>query len=420
MKKDTKGVKENQDLKFKNGNGSHKEVMKNGLMDFVISAGLETLHEMIDESIESLCGERYRHISEREFIRWSMKKTKIILGGKKIEIKHNRVRSFKTYQEKALEILEYLKNEDLLQDRVFENMTIGISTRKYKRALEANSKSIVVSNISKSSVSRDFIVKSTAKLQEWLNEPIKDEYPFLMIDGIVFKKATVVIVLGIDRCGNKKVLGAWEGSTENARLCTDLLQNLIERELNTSKVKLVIIDGSKALRKAVTDVLGNEILIQRCQLHKKRNVLDYLPKEKQKSVFIAMSEAYRQEDYDTSHKLLMNLSNRLKKDFPKASTSLLEGLEETLTLVKLKAGKEIRKALCTTNPIESLNSNIKYITKRVKRWRDDKMVIRWVCTAVIESQKNFRKINGYHQIENLLNELETNDKKRIDNKEYVA
>jgi transposase-like protein len=283
-----------------------------------------------------------------------------------------------------------------------EQMIIGVSTRKYKRSLETAIAGIEPYSNSKSTVSRNFIAKTREKLEAWRNEPIKESYPFLMIDGIVYAKTTVLVALGIDKKGNKNVLGAWEGSTENSRVCIDLLQSLVERGFDLSACKLAVIDGGKALRKALDEVFGKDILIQRCQVHKKRNVADYLPKEKRETVKRAISEAYSSESYDAAKKLLQNTINWLEKDYPSAARSMWEGLEETLTLHKLKAHRKIRKSLSTTNPIESLNSGIRNVTRRVKRWRNSNMIIRWVCTGIVESEKNFRKINGYDHIDSLL------------------
>lgn len=389
------------------------------LMDLLISAGIESIYEMVNDHITELCGENYKHIAERTFTRWSIKKTNLVFGGRKIAFKHNRVRNLKTDNEEQIKLIEYLKDLEPLLERVFENMTIGVSTRKYKRSIEGVS---VLSgkSISKSSVSRAFVAKTQKKLTDWLNMPITENYHFLMIDGIVFKKVTVVIALGIDKCGKKKVLGAWEGSTENTRLCTDLLTNLVDRGLNVDAIKLATLDGSKALYRAVKDVIGKGFFIQRCQVHKKKNVISYLPEEMHPSVNLAMSQAYKSNNYDTALKQLKNLVNRLKKDYPNASSSLSEGLEETLTLIKLGAHSSIIKSLATTNPIESLNSNIRHITKRVKRWRNSNMIMRWIYTGIEESEKSFRNINGCKYIDDLLYKIEVFNKNNLEKKQGVA
>jgi len=393
--------------------------VKTELMDLIISAGIESLYDLLDSYITELCGANYKHIADRTFVRWSIKKTGLVFGGRKIEIKHNRIRNLKTGKEEKIKILEDLKNLEPLLERVFENMSIGVSTRKYERSIEG--KDILSGkSISKSSVSRNFVAKTQKKLTEWLNMPIAEDYHFLMLDGIVFKKTTVVIALGIDKYGKKKVLGAWEGSTENARLCTDLLTNLVERGLNIEAIKLATIDGGKAIYKAVKDVLGKNFLIQRCQVHKKKNVISYLPDEMHASIYMTINQAYNSSDYETALKQLKNLSNRLKKEYPKASSSLNEGLEETLTLIKLRAHSSLIKSLATTNPIESLNSNIRHITKRVKRWRNSNMVMRWIYTGIEESEKNFRRINGCKYIDDLLYKIEAYEKNKLEKKLSVA
>lgn len=397
-----------------------KEEIHDSLLEKVISLGIESYLELIEEEITAICGERYKHITGREFGRWSSKETSVTLGGKKVSVKHSRVRNLKVNQERDLEAVACYKDKELLSERQMEQMIIGVSTRKYKRSLETVPGTMNSMSVSKSSVSRNFIAKTREKLGAWRSEPIREIYPFIMIDGIVYAKTTVLVAMGIDKKGNKKALGAWEGSTENSRVCIDLLQSLIERGFNTSECKLAIIDGGKALRKAIDDVFGKGILIQRCQVHKKRNVADYLPKEKRETVRRAISEAYNAETYDTAKKLLQNIICRLDKDYPGAARSMKEGLEETLVLHKLKAHKSIRKSLSTTNPIESLNSGIRNITKRVKRWKNSEMVMRWVYTGIIESEKNFRKINGHDHIDSLLINIESFGSKVLEENSQAA
>lgn len=397
-----------------------KEEIQDSLLEKVISLGIESYLELVEEEITSICGERYKHITGREFGRWSSKETSVTLGGKKVSVKHSRIRNLKENQEREIDTVACYKDKELLSERQMEQMIIGVSTRKYKRSLETLSGTMNSSSVSKSSVSRNFIAKTREKLGAWQSEPIREIYPFIMIDGIVYARTTVLVAMGIDKKGNKKVLGAWEGSTENSRVCIDLLQSLVERGFNIPGCKLAIIDGGKALRKAIDDVFGKRILIQRCQVHKKRNVADYLPKEKGETAKRAISEAYNAENYDTAKKLLHNITSWLEKDYPSAARSMKEGLEETLTLHKLKAHKSIRKSLSTTNPIESLNSGIRNVTKRVKRWKNSEMVMRWVCTGIIESEKNFRKINGHDHIDSLLTNIESFREKLLEENSQAA
>jgi putative transposase len=210
----------------------------------------------------------------------------------------------------------------------------------------------------------------------------------------------------------KKVLGAWEGSTENKEVSKDLLNNLTERGLKPEDVKLVILDGGKAINGAVRDKFGEHVFIQRCQIHKIRNVLAYLPEEMQASVRMAMKQAYKCGDYKTAKQMLTNLGNRLRKDNEKAANSLAEGQEETLTLLRLQASKILAKSLSTTNLIENLNGTIRRVTGRVKRWRNPNMVIRWVYTGINEAERGFRRINGYRDIGKLLTAIDYEIKKK--------
>lgn len=397
-----------------------KDYVENSLFEQIMTLGIDSYLELIENEITSLCGERYKHLSGREFTRWSKTESPVILGGRKVSIPYTRVRDIKNNKEKELESIENYKDKTLLSHRQMEQMIIGVSSRKYKRSLETTTEKLKTSSDSKSTVSRNFIAITRSKLEAWRNEPINIFYPVIMIDGIVYKKTTVIIALGIDKDGKKKALGAWEGSTENSRVCIDLLQNLIERGLDIPKIKLAVIDGSKALRKAINDVLGKDILIQRCQIHKIKNVVDYIPENMKGIIKRAMDEAYSADKYDTAKRLLQNIIKRLKKSYPQASRSLEEGLEETLTLHKLKAHKKLRKSLSTTNPIESLNSGIKNITRRVKRWRNSDMVIRWVCTGIIESERNFKKINGHDHLEALLENIDSMEKKMLDSETDAA
>jgi len=405
MKGKRKGSKKQEGILENTGKDLAYEV-GNSLFDLIVTLGMASFIEEIEDEVRKVCGDRYKHQSNREYMRWSAHESPVIFGGRKISIRHPRVRNIRTKTEKQIETIQQYKDRELLSLRQMEQMIIGVSTRKYRRSLETGIDGLEPYGDSKSTVSRNFVAKTLEKLKAWRDQLINELYPIIMIDGIVYAGTTVIIALGINKTGDKKVLGAWEGSTENSRVCIDLLQNLIERGFDPSACKLAVIDGSKALRKALDDVFGKRILVQRCQVHKKKNVAEYLPKEKRESAQKAMSEAYNAESYAIAKRSLLNLVKHLEKEYPQAARSLTEGMEETLTLHKLKAHKKIRKSLCTTNPIESLNSGIRNITRRVKRWRNSDMVIRWVCTGIIESEKNFRKINGHMYIEALLKNIE--------------
>lgn len=383
-----------------------ENLFKAGLMDLILSSGLAALHGLVEDEIRALCGDRYKNVSERALTRWGTTASPVVLGGKRVLVKRGRVRNQKTGKEVPLNTISAFNSQDLLAERHLENMLIGISTRKYLRSEEARVPGHKNYADSKSSISRNFVLKTKQKLNDWMNSKITEDFPILLIDGTVFKAATVIIVLGIDHAGNKRVLGAWDGSTENSRVCIDLLQSLIERGLDPGRVQMVGLDGGKAIHKAVTDVLGKDVLIQRCQVHKQRNVTAYLPKEMHHRVRWEMNDAYNATSYKKAKKTLDSLIQWLSKDYEQAAKSLAEGLEETLLMHKLGITGALKKTLVTTNLIENLNSRIKDHTARVRHWKNSNMVIRWVYTGIYEAEKGFRKIKGYKDIDKLLMRIE--------------
>jgi transposase-like protein len=248
--------------------------VKNGLYDLVIGAGLRVLEALLEQERIELCGPRYRHNREREVVRWGYDEhAELVLGGRRVGVKRPRARS-KSGKEVPLPSWEQFSAEDPLLTRAVEQMLVGVATRKYKRSLEPLPAGVSERGTSKSAVSRRFVEATEAQLEKWLAEPLGDfAIAVLMLDGIVCGAHTVLVALGIDEQGYKRVLGVCEGATENAAACTALLSNLVDRGLRTDRSILVVIDGSKALAKSVRDVFGNRALIQRCQVHKKSNVL---------------------------------------------------------------------------------------------------------------------------------------------------
>lgn len=392
------------------------------LLEFILLAGTQALYDMVEEEILELCGPRYRNIAERVNNRWGTAISPVVLGGKKVQVERPRVRNSKTGKEIPLQTIKRFQEEDLLNERQLEEMIIGVSTRKYCRSEEALIPGKKHYSDSKSSVSRRFTLRTKKKLRAWQTSPITEEYPILMIDATAFKIATVTIVLGINCDGDKRVLGAWTGSTENTQVCNDLLNNLKNRGLDPKAVKLLILDGGKAIRKAANDIFGTSFLVQRCQFHKINNVMSYLSLEEQPSVRRAMLDAYNAKDYATARQILENLQRALSRHNDNAARSLAEGMDETLTLLKLKVTGNLYKSLKTTNLIESLNSRIKSQAARVKRWRSPNMVIRWVYTGIVEAEKGFRRIRGYRNLDALLARLdyELEGKKNLENGREVA
>ncbi len=240
----------------------------------------------------------------------------------------------------------------------------------------------------------------------------------LLIDGIEVKRHTVIVALAVTTTGEKVPVGLWQGSTENAALCTSLLQDRISRGLRFQDRLLCAIDESRALRKAITDVLGDAVIVQRCQVHKLRNVKAHLPKERHEYVVSTMREAYRASTADLARKRLRSLAAWLgRNECPQAAASLREGLEETLTVMKLGLTGALRRTFATTNAIENLLGSVRRVTRNVRRWRGGRMVSRWTITALLAAQKSFRRARGCSDMRVLIDALK---RARLDSAEEAA
>jgi transposase-like protein len=259
--------------------------------------------------------------------------------------------------------------------------------------------------VSKSAVSRRFVALSAERLGQWLSRRIEVALPVVMIDGIHFRDRVVLVALGFDAQGKKHVLGIREGSTEKTQVVRALLADLIERGLDADAPRLWVIDGAKALRRAITETFGETALVHRCQEHKRRNVLAHLPEDLHASVSRALRDAWNTHDADLAQRQLERLANSLSKHHPGAAASLREGLQETLTLIRLDIDAALYRTLRTTNPIENLNGLIAHYTRNVKRWRDGQMVLRWVGTALHEASGGLRAVRGYREMKRLTSAL---------------
>jgi transposase-like protein len=244
------------------------------------------------------------------------------------------------------------------------------------------------------------------QLREWLSRRIDAvDLPVVMIDGIHFRDRVVLIALGFDSQGQKHVLGIREGSTEKTRVVRELLSDLIERGLDAERMRLWVIDGAKALRRAIHDVFGASALVQRCQVHKRRNVIEHLPEDMHASVSRAMADAWASNHVALAKRQLERLAGSLAKHHPGAAASLREGLDETLTVIDLGLKAALYRTFCTTNPIENLNGSIAQFTANVKRWRDGEMVLRWIGAALTDASRRFRAVRGYRDMKHLLRAL---------------
>jgi len=390
------------------------------LLEMCISMGTQALGKMLQDDVTALCSPRYNHDSERENNRWGKTKGPVTLGGQRLTVEKPRVRNVEG-KEVQLPSFNWFSKTDALNETVLGQIISGVTTRKYKKSLETSSTPKTYGS-SKSSVSRRFVMMTAAKLAEWQSKSIADlDLVVLMIDGVHFGDHTILVAVGIDNKGNKHVLGIQEGATENSRVCKDLLEDLIDRGLSSEGQYLFVIDGSKALRKAIKDVFGKWALIQRCQEHKIRNVTKHLgPRQGKTMVELAMRQAYQSKTSKIAKDKLLQLISRIEVISPGAAKSLKEGLEETLTVIDLKIPTTLRKSLQTTNIIESTISIVDNFTKNVKQWKNGMMVMRWVATGLLEAEKKFRKLRGYKHLASLQIAIERKIKETIDKEGEIA
>ena len=383
------------------------------LYDTVLTAGLAHVMEMLEAERAEVCGPRYRHDEKRSAYRAGSVPSSLVLAGRRVGVKRPRVRTT-AGEEIELPSWAVWSAEDPLDERALEQMLIGVSTRKYKRSLEKLPEELDSRGTSRSVVSKRF-VRGTAKQLRTVQERDLSgvDVKVLFIDGVHFHREHVVVsAVGVDAQGNKHVLGIWEGATEHSATCIALLENLMERGLRTDRSLLVVLDGSKALYKAVRAVFGKRALIQRCQEHKKRNVLDTLPERKRASVKQALNEAYRTKDHTRAEKLLENLARSLATDHPGAAASMKEGLNELLTVKRLGIGDPLlERTFSTTNLIENLIGQARDLSRRVKRWKNGAMILRWTAAGVLEAESRFNRIKGHRGMPTLVAALRKHDRR---------
>jgi transposase-like protein len=380
---------------------------RQNLMTWVHQRGLEALDEVFCADAEHLAGPKGKHRSERTHHHWGTTMTELPFGGQRITVERPRVRT-KDGHEAKLPTVESFRQIDPLAERVVERILLGVSTRSYGRSVETPPAGVQRRGTSKSAASRHLVERTRQKLRQDLGRRLDDvDLVALMLDGIEVAKRTLVVALGITTTGDKVPLGVEQGSTENSALCTTLLNGLIERGLRVTERILCVIDGGKGIRKALDDVFGDLAVVQRCQVHKKRNVRALLSPTHTAYVMTAMDGAYRSATVKTARQRLQQLAGWLENNGEEAaSKSLREGLDETLTVVKLGLPRTLQRGLSTTNAIENLMSSVRRVTRNVKRWRPrGDMRRRWVGLAITDAAKRFNRIKGHRELPVLIRAL---------------
>ncbi|MCA1652033.1 MAG: IS256 family transposase, partial [Acidobacteria bacterium] len=381
---------------------------KTELLELALRSGLKVFTAMLEEDRTALCGPRYAHEPDRAASRAGTPQSEVVLGGRKVSIQRPRVRT--AAGEIALPTFQTMASTDPLDRRVVEQMLVGVATRQYARSLEPLGPAIESRGTTKSAVSRRFVARTTAQLAAWQSAPLDVlDLVALLVDGVHVGDHCLIVALGIAADGQKHALGLWDGSTENATVCQGLLTNLQSRGLRTDRSLLVILDGSKALRQAVHATFGQAALVQRCQVHKTRNVLEYLSDRQRPWAQAILRRAYQSADVKTAQRLLLDLARRLETEYPSAAESVREGLDETLTVLTLNLSARLRRSLATTNAAESLLSRTRHVKRNVKRWRGGQMMLRWVAAGVLEAVKGFRRLKGYADMPTLVAALRARD-----------
>jgi transposase-like protein len=370
---------------------------REGLLALAVGTGLGVLDSLLEADVDRLVGPKGRHQPDRVAVRHGTQPGRVTLGGRRVRVDRPRVRRADGTAELSLPTWQAFAGTELLDQLALERMLAKLSTRRYRVGLEpvGSRADQASSGTSKSAVSRRFVAATERALAELLAQDLSGlDLVALLVDGVRVAEHTCVVALGITIDGTKVPLGLAEGATENATVVTDLLVNLRDRGLEVTRPLLVVIDGAKALRRAVTDVFDHPI-VQRCQLHKLRNVTDRLPDAVASTVAKRMRRAYHHTDPLVAQAELEALARELDRSHPGAGASLREGLAETLTIVRLGVPPTLARTLRSTNSVESMIEICRDHAANVKRWQDGQMALRWIAAGMGEARRQFRRVNGY-------------------------
>ena len=378
--------------------------LRKGVGELIRQAGLQVMELLMQEEVRELVGERSQPQPDRTANRWGSEQGYCVVMGQKVPVRRPRVRTVED-KEVRLGSYEMFHRGEPLTETVWEKLMLGLSTRKYGQAVREFTEAY---GLEKSAVSEHFIEASRTKLKELMERRLdKMRLCAVLIDATPFEGQQMVAALGIGEDGRKTILGIRQGATENATVVGELLGDLLERGLDFTQPRLYVVDGGKALTAAVKKHAGESAAIQRCQVHKRRNVLDHLTDEQKPSAAKKLNAAYALEDYAAAKQALDKLHRELMDLNPSAARSLGEGMEETLTVHKLHLPIQLRKTMASTNVIESAFSIVEQVCRNVKRWHDGDQRERWVGSGLLVAEKQFRRVQGYKQIPILIRELES-------------
>jgi putative transposase len=380
--------------------------VRHAFLGLCIDSGRQVLAKMMELDRVALCGAKGVPDARRRAVRGGHTTSQVVLGGQRMRIRRPRARRIDA-GEIELPSFAWAAGADPLNAATLSAIAAGVPTRRYASTQDRLPEPEIGIATSKSAVSRRFVALSQQQLEQWRERRLDQlDLAAVMIDGIHFRERVVLVALGIDSEGHKHILGLHEGSTEAVRVVRKLLSDLVERGLDASRMRLWVIDGGKALRRAIVELFGAAALVQRCQEHKRRNVIDHLPEGMHAGVNRALRQAYEAKDPALARRQLQRLAASLQAQHPGAAASLREGLEETLTAQELGLTGALYRTLRTTNPIENLNGLVAQYTRNVKQWKDGAMTLRWIASALVDASGRFRKLRGFASMKDLLKALQ--------------
>jgi putative transposase len=376
---------------------------KEGLMALSVATGLGVLAELLEDEVDEVVGPKHARDPDRTAVRHGHEAGEVTLGGRRVAVERPRARTADGASEVPLATYAHFADRDPLTRVVLEQMLAGVSTRRFARTREPVGEDVLDAerSTSKSAVSREFVGRTREHLAALMSRSLQDiRLAVLMLDAIELKGRCCIVALGITTDGIKVPLGLWDGSTENKTVTVHLLSGLVQRGLDVEQGVLVVLDGSKALRAAVAEVFG-PMAVQRCVCHKERNVLEHLPERDRPAVKARLRRAWAIDDHALALDGLRALAAELEHTHPGAAASLREGLEETLTLTRLRIRGRLKRTLQSTNPIESMIEIVRRTSRNVKRWQSGEMCLRWTAAGMLEAEQQFRKIIGYTDLAKL-------------------
>jgi putative transposase len=364
------------------------------MIQALIPIGLMYVEELLKQEVKDLAGERYKRGDGRDgIVRWGKQWGSVYLGDQKVPVEYQRLRDRVEGKEVELQAYKELGRPREVEGRVLRKVLSGLSCRRYDECSRTTAEAF---GLSASSVSREFIRASGKKLEELLERDLGNyDIAAVIIDGKTFQEDEMIIALGVTMKGEKVILGFVQAATENARVVKQFLTGLVERGLDVERGVLCLIDGSKGLRKAVQDAFGGHALVQRCQIHKRRNVVSHLPKRTQATYSRLLQRAYEEPTYEGAKRKLEKIRQQLSRINESAARSLDEGFEETLTLHRLGLMNKLGKSLRTTNCIESVMASVGQRTDKVDHWRNSDQKQRWLATALLDIEPRLNHIKGH-------------------------